>query len=125
MKKNVLASNKLACVVTYGAMKSKWTDRMGVDFHTTPSVGEYEHWNVKKVIPCQVVRGKYIDLRTGDIVATPENSAVWPLLHGTVITYPDGKKLLLSRSYGQGKTLLIDVTGEKTSPMTTNLIVKN
>jgi len=125
MKKRILASNQLACVVTYGAIKSSRGELWGVDFHSTPQVGEFGHWNLRKVIPCQVVNGQYVDLRTGETVATPGNSAVWPLLHGTVITYPDGQKLLLSHRYFDGATLLTDVTDKPVSPMSTSLIAKN
>lgn len=126
MYEKIMASNKLACVVVYGAVKSNWTEKLGLDFRAMPQVGDFKHWNVKKAIPCVVVNNEYLDLRTGEPVAKPANSTVWPLLIGTVITYPDGKRILLSRSCDRHDLLLIDVTDQPVLPPTvTSLAVKN
>lgn len=117
MEKRVLASNQLACVITYSGGY--------VDFDTIPQVGNYNHWNVKKVIPCQVVEGRYVDLRTDKPVEPAANSTVWPLLVGTVITYPDGQKLLLSRSCDRHDLLLVDMTDQPLPPTVTSLVAKN
>lgn len=126
MYEMISASNKLACVVVYGAVKSRWIKKLGLDFRAMPQVGDFNHWNVKKVVPCVVVNGECLDLRTGEPVTTPSNSTIWPLLHGTVITYPDGTKILLSRSCDCKQTLLIDVTDQPVLPITvTSMVAKN
>lgn len=116
MKKKAL-SDVLACVVIYG--------NGFVDFNTIPQVGDFGHWNIKKVIPCQVLNdGAYVDLRTDKEVVPPDNSAIWPLLRGTVITYPDSSKFLLSREISSGNNLMIDITDQPTPTTTTSLFAR-
>lgn len=124
-----LTSNKLACVVTYGALKRTVAENeiLGVHgMHEIPDVGEFNHWNMKKVVPCVVENGKYIDIRTGELVSVQGNSQVWPLLTGTVLCYPDGKQLLLSRRFNkEGSIMVLDITGTEHPVSTNSLTVKN
>lgn len=124
-----LTSSKLACVITYGALKRTVLENeiIGVrGMHEIPDVGDFAHWNLKKVIPCKVENGQYLDIRTGEQVSVQGNSQVWPLLTGTVLCYPDGKQLLLSRRFNkEGSIMVLDITGTEHPVSTTSLTVKN
>lgn len=124
-----LTSNKLACVITYGALKRTVAENeiLGVHgMHEIPDVGEFNHWNMKRVVPCVVEDGRYVDIRTGELVSVKGNSQVWPLLTGTVLCYPDGKQLLLSRRFNkEGSIMVLDITGTEHPVSTNSLTVKN
>lgn len=124
-----LSSSKLACVITYGALKRTVAENeiLGVHgIHEIPDVGEFNHWNMKKVVPCVVKNGKYVDIRTGEQVSVKGNSQVWPLLTGTVLCYPDGKRLLLSRRFNRERSIMVlDITDTERPTSTTSLTVKN
>lgn len=129
VKVKELSSNKLACVVTYGALKKTVAENeiLGVlGIHEIPDVGDFAHWNLKKVIPCKVENGQYLDIRTGEQIPVHGNSQVWPLLTGTVLCYPDGKQLLLSRRFNkEGSIMVLDITGTERPTSATSLTVKN
>ena len=124
-----LPSSKLACVITYGALKRTVAENeiLGVrGMHEIPDVGDFAHWNLKKVIPCKVENGQYLDIRTGEQVSVKGNSQVWPLLTGTVLCYPDGKQLLLSRRFNQERGIMVlDITDTERPTSATSLTVKN
>ena len=124
-----LPSSKLACVITYGTLKRTVAENEILfvrGMHEIPYVGEFNHWNMKKVVPCVVENGKYVDSRTGEQFSIQGNSQVWPLLTGTVLCYPDGKQLLLSRRFNkEGSIVVLDITGTEHPVSTTSLTVKN
>ena len=125
-----LSSSKLACVVTYGALKRTVAEKeiIGVHgMHEIPDVGEFNHWNMKKVQPVEVSEdGNLKDIRTGKLISPEKNTQLWPLFTGTVLEYADGKKLLLSPRFNKERSILVlDITGEKHPANTTTLTVKN
>ena len=125
-----LPSVKLACVVTYGALMRTAAENeiLGVlGLHEIPDVGEFGHWNIKKVHAVYKQGDKFLDIRTGKQVELGKNVLVWPIFTGTVLNYPDGKQLLLSRKFNKEQSiLLLDVTGEKVPvATTTSLTVRN
>lgn len=129
MIKRELPSSKLACVITYGTLKRTVAENEILfvrGMHEIPDVGDFAHWNLKKVIPCKVENGQYLDIRTGELVSVKGNSQVWPLLTGTVLCYPDGKQLLLSRRFNkEGSIMVLDITDTEHPVSTTSLTVKN
>ena len=125
-----LPNVKMACVVTYGALKRTVAENeiLGVlGLHEIPDVGEFGHWNMKKVQPVEVSEdGNLKDIRTGKLISPEKNTQLWPLFTGTVLEYDDGKKLLLSRRFNKERSILVlDITGEKQPANTTTLTVRN
>lgn len=67
-----------------------------------PNVGEYNHRNILRVIPCAMKGEKFFDLRTGEEVVLKGNYQIWPVLSGTVFMYPDSECYLVTRYYSDG-----------------------
>lgn len=86
-----------------------------------PSIGEYDHPFILKTTPCEVVDGKYYDLRTGSKVKKTENMYEWTNLSGTVFRYKNKRNfpdecLLTSRCFENGKLLLFSITPNEITP---------
>ncbi len=86
-----------------------------------PGIGEYDHPYVIKTTPCEVVKGKYKDLRTGAKVEKKDNMLEWKNLSGTVFRYKNKRNfpeecLLTSRSFENGKLLLFSINPNEITP---------
>jgi hypothetical protein len=124
-----LPNVKMACIITYGAMRRNFADEeiFGVyDMHDIPYVGEFNHWNIRKVTPVYKNGEKFYDIRTGKPVLPKKNTKIWPLFTGTVLKYPNGQKMLLSRRFNAERSIVVlDITGEERPANTTTLTVRN
>ena len=86
-----------------------------------PGIGEYNHPYILKTTPCEVVDGKYYDLRTGNKVKKTENMLEWKNLSGTVFCYKNKhnfptERLLTSRGYENNKLILFSVEKSEVTP---------
>ncbi len=116
MKKKLLGG-EVACAVRYGELSSI------AGFGCIPNVGEYEHWNVRQVVPVQIQDGKCFDLRDEKEMKLQKNCQIWPLVKGTVLHYPDGQDMLLTKMCS-GAMGLIDVTNQPLPQTVTHRTVR-
>jgi len=77
-----------------------------------PKYGEYEHQNIARIVPCEVVGDKFFDLRTGQQVQTDGNTQIWIACTGTVFAYPDGTELLIAKRYHDNKLICYQLEDE-------------
>lgn len=81
-----------------------------------PGLGDYNHPYILKTTPCEVVKGVYFDLKTGEPVKKAENMLVWHNLSGTAFSFGKDDNLLVSRRYRDGKLLLFSVESSEITP---------
>lgn len=112
----VLLGGEVACAVRYGSLAV-------VGVRCIPDVSEYEHWNIEQVVPVQIQDGKYFDLRNGKEMKLQKNCQIWPLLKGTVLHYPDGQDMLLTKMCSRAMGL-IDVTNQPLPQTVTHRTVR-
>src|SRR5574344_1995763 len=74
-----------------------------------PSLLDYNNRYIRKIIPCIKNGEEYRDFRTGNIVKLTENTLEWPVSTGTVFSYKDGFKVLLSRWFRNNKKVLFEI----------------
>ena len=77
-----------------------------------PKYGEYEHQNISRIVPCEVVGDKFFDLRTGQQVQPDQHTQIWTANTGTVFTYPDGAELLIAKRYADNKLVCYQLEDE-------------
>ena len=101
MRQQVLASNQVVNLVFFGHISG---------FNSIPQVLDYEHKNIKEIIPCYVKNGQYFNLRTGQPVQKSGNVQEWPILTGAVLKYEgENNMFLLSRRIDNRKLLLVEI----------------
>ena len=94
-----------------------------------PGLGEYNNPHILKTTPCELVDGKYYDLRTGNKVKKTENMLEWRNLSGTVFCYKNKhnfptERLLTARRFENNKLILFSVEkNEVTSCMVTRNVI--
>lgn len=82
-----------------------------------PGLGDYNHPYILKTIPCEVVKGEYFDLKTGEPVKKAENMLEWRNLSGTAFSFGKDDNLLVSRRYQDGKLLLFSLEASEITPV--------
>ena len=82
-------------------------DNLGISKY--PKVLDYGNEYIVGITPAKEVGGEFFDLRSGAAVEKKDNHLVWPSLTGTVFSYPDGKNILLSRRYADGKLITREI----------------
>ena len=115
MVQKVLDSNKVVNLVFFGPIS---------EFNSIPQVLDYGHRNITEVVPCRVVSGKYLELRTGQPVKKEGNVQEWPILTGAALQYEGENNLfLLSRRYDNRKLMLIEIMPSQFHPETMHKIL--
>ena len=87
-----------------------------VSFNSIPNVGEFSHRNIKRIVPCEVIKGKYYDLRSHKEVKKEGNVQEWPLLKGSVLRYADKRQFLISRLIAEQENILIEIPADGFHP---------
>ena len=82
-----------------------------------PGWGEYDHPYVLKTTPCELVKGKYFDLKTGEQIQKAENMIEWRNLSGTAFSFGKDDNLLISRRYSDDKLVLFSLKSNEISPV--------
>ena len=100
-------SNQLTNLVFFGPV---------VSFNSIPNIGEFSHRNIKRIVPCEVRKGKYFDLRYGKQVEKEGNVQEWPLFKGSVLRYADKRQFLISRLIAEQENILIEIPADGFHP---------
>ena len=87
-----------------------------------PGIGDYDNPYVLRTTPCEVVDGRYRDLRTGAVVEKKNNMLEWRNLSGTVFRFEhrrgfSNENLLISRRFEDGRLLLLSLEDREITPM--------
>ena len=86
-----------------------------------PQIGDYDNPFILQTIPCEKKQDKYFNLRDGKEIIKKQGMLEWLNLTGTVFSYPDGKKILLSRRYADKQLLLFDIANHEFRPETMHI----
>ena len=86
-------------------------DNLGISKY--PKVLDYDNEYIVGITPAREVGGEFFDLRSGASVEKKDNHLVWPSLTGTVFAYPDGKHVLLSRRFADGKLVTCEINPKR------------
>ncbi|MBR1904626.1 MAG: hypothetical protein IJ824_05590 [Alphaproteobacteria bacterium] len=78
-------------------------------YNKRPHVLDYANENIVHIQPCKKVSDQFFDVRSGEPVQKKANHLIWPSQTGTVFAYPDGKNILLSRRYADGKLITCEI----------------
>lgn len=75
----------------------------------SPQYNQYAHEDITRITPCiKQDNGKLIDLRTGEeFKPKQKNVSEWSVHPGTLLKYPDGTKLLLTRKMTPDREVIV------------------
>ena len=106
--KGNLVSGKVVCLIKL----PKW-----LSFNRRPHLLDYKNPVIKEIIPCIQHEKNFLDIVQGKKVLIDDDTLIWPVSVGTVFNYPDGRKILLSRTIKSRELLLIDGSSFTFNPM--------
>ena len=104
----IKSDEKVVCLIKL----PKW-----LSLNRRPHLLDYKNPVIKEIIPC-IQHGKnFRDIVQGRKVLIDDDTLVWPVSVGTVFSYHDGRRVLLSRTIKSRELLLIDSSSFTFNPM--------
>lgn len=84
------------------------TMKYGQEHNIRSTIFCYDSPRVKSAEPCVVIDGRYFRIKDGsEVIVNPVNMGFWPVSVGTVFSWHDGEKVLLSRKIKNQQAFLM------------------